>query len=158
MQYHVCVSELEMLTVSSNTYKETADAKLSEVQKEVEEHKYANKLFKGIIAKLNQMNESLEDKNEQQSKEFEEFRSKHKELSDLVSLDLQNVNKHLSEEVTFLREQKSKFNRMVSKLQGQLNELTKLRTDGDMERKRLEAVFSEMEEEKFQSFARDKQF
>jgi len=158
MQYHVCVSELEMLTVSSNTYKETADAKLSEVQKEVEEHKYANKLFKGIIAKLNQMNESLEDKNEQQSKGLEELRSKHKELSDLGLLDLQNVNKHLSEEVTFLREQKSKFNRMVSKLQGQLNELTKLRTDGDMERKRLEAVISEMEEEKFQSFARDKQF
>jgi len=158
MQYHVCVSELEKLTDSSNAYRETIDAKLSAVQKEAEEHIYANKLFKGIIAKLNQMNESLEDKNEKQSKELEELRSEHRELSDLGLLDLQNVNKHLSEEVTFLREQKSKFNRMVSKLQGQLNELARLRTEGDMERKRLEAVIGETEEEKMQSLVRDKQF
>mmetsp|Transcript_1276 Transcript_1276/g.2536 ORF Transcript_1276/g.2536 Transcript_1276/m.2536 type:complete len:1853 (-) Transcript_1276:1488-7046(-) len=158
MQYLVCVSELEKLTDSSKTYQETADAKLSEAQKEVEEQKYANKLFKGIIAKLNQMNESLEDKNEVQSNELEEIRSKHRELADLGLLDLQNVNKHLSEEVNFLREQKSKFTRTVSKLQGQLNELAKLRTDGEMEQERLKAVISEMEEENSQSLARDKQF
>jgi len=158
MQYLVCVSELEKLTDSSKMYQETAEAKLSEAQKEVEEEKYANKLFKGIIAKLNQMNESLEDKNEKQGKELEEVRSKHMELSDLGLSDLQNVNKHLSEEVNFLRVQKSKFNKTVSKLQSQLNELAKLRTDADMEQSRLKAVIGEMEEEKSQSLTRDKQF
>jgi len=103
MQYRVCVSELEKLTIASCTYEQSADATLSEAQKQAEEQKYANKLFKGIIAKLNQMNESLENKSEEQSKELEETRSKHKELADLGLLDLQNVNRHLSEEVIFLR-------------------------------------------------------
>ncbi|CAJ1941189.1 unnamed protein product [Cylindrotheca closterium] len=158
MQYLVCVSELEKLTDSSKEYHDTVDSQLLEAQKEADEHKYANKLFKGIIAKLNQLNESLEVKNEEQVKELEAIQSKHKELSDLGLLDLQNVNRHLSEEVNFLREQKSKFNGTITKLQNQLNELAKLRTDGDMKRTRLEAVISELEEEKVQSLARDKQF
>jgi chromosome segregation ATPase len=157
VQYRVCVSELEKLTESSKTYQETTEAKLSATQKEVDEQKCANKLLKGIIAKLNQMNESLEEEYEKQGKELDYLRSQNREISQTKLGDLQSINGHLTGEVTFLREQKTKFTRTVAKLTGQLQQMAKQKTEGDMEKKRLEAVIGELEEEKKQGMSRDDQ-
>jgi chromosome segregation ATPase len=151
------VSELEKLTESSKTYQETTEAKLSATQKEVDEQKCANKLLKGIIAKLNQMNESLEEEYEKQGKELDYLRSQNREISQTKLGDLQSINGHLTGEVTFLREQKTKFTRTVAKLTGQLQQMAKQKTEGDMEKKRLEAVIGELEEEKKQGMSRDDQ-
>jgi chromosome segregation ATPase len=45
----------------------------------------------------------------------------------------------------------------VAKLTGQLQQMAKQKTEGDMEKKRLEAVIGELEEEKKQGMSRDDQ-
>eukprot|EP00980_Cylindrotheca_fusiformis_P009248 scaffold2018_cov113-Cylindrotheca_fusiformis.AAC.2 len=157
LQYHVCVSELDKLTESSKAYQEATDAKLESTQNELDEQTYANELLKGVIAKLNQMNENLEEECSRQSKDIENLQSQNKEMAKTKVGDVQSINSHLTEEVTFLREQKTKFTKTVAKLQAQLQQMAKLKTEGDMERKRLESIVGELEIEKKHSTSLDDQ-
>lgn len=157
VQYRVCLAELEKLTESSKAYQEATDTKLASTQEVMDEQLYANKLLKGVIAKLNQMNESLEEECAKKSKDLYHLQSQNKELAHTKLGDLQSINKHLTEEVTFLREQKSKFTKTVAKLQSQLQQMAKQKTDGDMKMKQMEAIAGEMKEVKKQSVTKDYQ-
>lgn len=145
-KYNLCSSELDKLKESFKAQVDGTVSKLALLEKEVEEEKSANELFKSIITKLNRVNENIEEKNVKKSKEVAYLKAQNKALSKVKVGVLQRENFTLTEEVAFLRDQKAKFVDAVKKLERRVEKLVKEIGEGEVVRKSLEARVSELEQ------------
>ena len=95
-KYSLCSSELETLKETFKSQIDSTLSKVAQMEKEVEDEKYANEIFKGIIRKLNEVNNGMEEKSVKKSEEIVYLKAQYKELSKLNARGLQkeNVTEH----------------------------------------------------------------